>query len=80
MAAAGASQVGARSLLGKGGSTASKVIFWVLPPHTVTVYNRATIKVVICLYYEYYPTVTPKLSSCCVANFRHAVVELTMTL
>ena len=27
-------------------------------PHTVTVYNRATIKVLIYLYYEYYPTVT----------------------
>ena len=27
-------------------------------PHTVTVYNRATIKVLTYLYYEYYPTVT----------------------
>ena len=27
-------------------------------PHTVTVYNRATIKGLIYLYYEYYPTVT----------------------
>ena len=27
-------------------------------PHTVTVYNRATIKVLIYLYYEYYATVT----------------------
>ena len=27
-------------------------------PHTVTVYNRATIKVLIYLYYGYYPTVT----------------------
>ena len=26
-------------------------------PHTVTVYNRATIKVLIYLYYEYYSTV-----------------------
>ena len=27
-------------------------------PHTVTVYNKATIKVLIYLYYEYCPTVT----------------------
>ena len=27
-------------------------------PHTVTVHNRATIKGLIYLYYEYYPTVT----------------------
>ena len=27
-------------------------------PHTATVYNRATIKLLIYLYYEYYPTVT----------------------
>ena len=27
-------------------------------PHTVTVHNRATIKVLIYLYYEYNPTVT----------------------
>ena len=28
------------------------------PIHTVTVYNRAAIKVLIYRYYEYYPTVT----------------------
>ena len=27
-------------------------------PHTVTVYNRASIEGLIYLYYEYYPTVT----------------------
>ena len=32
-------------------------IAWVRP-HTVTVYNRATIKGLLYLYYEYYPTVT----------------------
>ena len=37
-------------------------------PHTVTVYNRATIKVLMYLYYEYYSTVTewgqyPKIGS-----------------
>ena len=29
-----------------------------IAPHTVTVYNRATNKVLIYLYYEYYPKVT----------------------
>ena len=30
-------------------------------PHTVTVYNRATIKVLIYLYNEYDPTVTERV-------------------
>ena len=36
------------------------IIICLLPPHTVTVYNRATIKVLIYPYYEYWPTVTER--------------------